>query len=62
MRSSVLEKYKDKVYCENSFWGDIFNGVVFDESIGKYRGVNALGRVMKRVYLEREEIMNDASI
>ncbi len=59
---NVLEKYKDKVYCENSFWGDNFNGVVFDESIGKYRGVNALGRVMKRVYLEREKIMNDASI
>lgn len=52
----VLEKYKDKVYCENSIWGDNFYGVVFDDDIGKYRGINALGRVMKRVYLEREKI------
>jgi hypothetical protein len=58
----ILEKYKYKVYCEDSFWGDNFYGVVFDNELGKYRGVNALGRVMKRVYLEREKIMNDASI
>ena len=53
----VLDKYKDKVLCEDSDWGDNFNGVLWDESIGKFRGVNALGRVMKRVYLERMEIM-----
>lgn len=55
----VLDKYKDKVLCEDSYWGDNFNGVLWDESIGKFRGVNALGRVMKRVYLERNEIMGE---
>lgn len=53
----VLEKYKDKIYCEDSFWGDNFNGVVWDETIQKYRGVNALGRVMKRVYLEENNLI-----
>ena len=55
----ILEKYKDKVYCEDSNWGDNFCGVVWDDELGKYRGINALGRVMKRVYFERDEIMKE---
>ena len=58
----VLEKYNNKIYCENSHWGDNFCGVLWCDDIGKYKGINALGRVMKRVYLERKEIMKDVSI
>lgn len=57
---NVLEKYKDKVLCEDSEWNtsvDNYNGVYYDEELGKFRGVNALGRVMKRVYLERNNII-----
>lgn len=60
---NVLEKYKDKILCEDSDWNtsvDNFNGVYYDEELGKYRGVNALGRVMKMVYLEREMIMGES--
>lgn len=55
----ILEKYKDKIYCEDSNWGDNFCGVVWDDELGKYRGINALGRAMKRIYLERDEIMKE---
>ena len=54
---NVLDKYKDKVWCENSDWGDCFSGVLWDETIGKYRGINCVGRAMRLVYCERDKIM-----
>ena len=54
---NVLDKYKDKVWCENSDWGDTFSGVLWDETIGKYRGINCVGRAMRLVYCERDKIM-----
>lgn len=53
----VLDKYSDKVWVENSEWGDSFSGCLWDFNINKFRGVNCVGRAMRRVYNEREMIM-----
>ena len=54
---NVLKKYENKIWCEDSDWGDGFSGVQWDETIGKYRGINCVGRAMRRVFEEREMIM-----
>lgn len=57
---NVLEKYKNKVWCENSDKDTCkfsFAGVIWDESLQKYRGCNVVARAMRRVYNEREMIM-----
>ena len=57
---NVLEKYKDKVWCENSDKDTCkfsFAGVIWDETLQKYRGCNVVARAMRRVYNEREMIM-----
>jgi predicted NAD-dependent protein-ADP-ribosyltransferase YbiA (DUF1768 family) len=46
----VLEKYKNKIYVEDSFWGDNFAGCMYEN--GWYKGINACGRVMRAVYNE----------
>ena len=43
----VLEKYKDKIIVEDSFWGDNFAGCLYTD--GWYKGVNAVGRAMMAV-------------
>lgn len=58
----VLEKYKDKVWCEYSCKPTdtkSFAGVVWDEELQKYRGCNVVGRTMRRVYNERINIMGE---
>lgn len=57
---NVLEKYKDKVWCENSDKATCkfsFAGVIWDEKLQKYRGCNVVARAMRRVFNEREMIM-----
>lgn len=57
---NVLEKYKNKVWCENSDKDTCkfsFAGVIWDESLQKYRGCNVVARAMRRVHNEREMIM-----
>ena len=57
---NVLEKYKNKVWCENSDKDTCkfsFAGVIWDETLQKYRGCNIVARAMRRVYNEREMIM-----
>lgn len=57
---NVLEKYKDKVWCENSDKPDSkysVAGVIWDDDLQKLRGCNLVGRIMRRVYNEREIIM-----
>lgn len=56
---AVLEKYKDKIIVEDSFWGDNFAGCLYDKELRLYKGLNACGRAMKRVYNERNEIMGN---
>lgn len=56
----VLEKYKDKVWCENSDKPTAkysVAGVLWDEELQKLRGCNLVGRIMRRVYNERDLIM-----
>lgn len=43
----VLQKYKDKHFVEDAFWGDNFYGALFED--GKYKGVNACGRAIEKV-------------
>ena len=60
VRDVGLEKYKDKVWCENSDKDTCkfsFAGVIWDETLQKYRGCNVVARAMRRVYNEREMIM-----
>ena len=57
---NVLEKYSDKVWCENSDKDTCkfsFAGVIWDEELQKYRGCNVVARAMRRVYNERNMIM-----
>lgn len=57
---NVLEKYKNKVWCENSDKDTCkfsFAGVIWDETLQKFRGCNVVARAMRRVYNEREMIM-----
>ena len=48
----ILRKYDGKVYMEDSFWGDNFAGCLWDSSLQMYKGLNACGRAMLRVYKE----------
>lgn len=60
---NVLDKYKDKVWCENSDKADAkysIAGVIWDENLQKLRGCNLVGRIMRRVYNEREIIMGES--
>ena len=57
---NVLEKYNNKVWCENSDKDTCkfsFAGVIWDETLQKYRGCNVVARAMRRVYDERNMIM-----
>lgn len=57
---TVLDKYSDKVWCENSDKDTCkfsFAGVVWDEALQKYRGCNVVARAMRRVYNERKMII-----
>lgn len=56
---NVLEKYEDKIWCEDSSWGDSFSGVLWDDNIQKYRGISIVGRAIRRVYNERFKIMKE---
>ena len=56
----LLEKYKDKIWCEDSFWGDYFAGVVYDYELKKYRGLNSLGRAYRVIYNNRDLIMGES--
>ena len=49
----VLEKYKDKIIVEDSFWGDNFAGCLYVN--GWYKGINACGRAMMAVREEGRE-------
>ena len=58
----VLEKYHDKIWCENSDKDSCkfsFAGVIWDETLQKYRGCNIVARAMRRVYNERQMIMGE---
>ena len=59
---NVLEKYKNKVWCENSDKDTCkfsFAGVIWDETLQKYRGCNVVARAMRRVFNERNSIMGE---
>ena len=56
----LLEKYRDKIWCEDSFWGDYFAGVVYDYELKKYRGFNSLGRAYRVIYNNRDLIMGES--
>ena len=59
---NVLEKYNDKIWCENSDKPTCkfsFAGVIWDEELQKYRGCNVVARAMRRVYNERNVIMGE---
>lgn len=56
----ILKKYDGKVYMEDSFWGDNFAGCLWDDELKMYKGLNACGRAMLRVY--KEGLENEKSM
>jgi len=56
----LCKKYENKIWAENSFWGDYNCGVIYDKTIKKYRGINMLGRCYRYIWNHQDEIMREA--